>query len=168
MPNLQLNLKFENEELAEDRTSVEVTLNISIDVANALIASIWKNKLVYIHLTTDDSNGHLLDFRRIPVSKFKTSGLKSFEISYSTKDLNQVICCHASADMIASVKTKTSVSIHKYLSESTIKNFINHTEDFEFSDLDDDNLFDIKPANQNESKIIEFRNETKEDEPKQK
>lgn len=166
VPNLQLNLKFENEELAEDRTSVEVTLNISIDVANALIASIWKNKLVYIHLTTDDSNGHLLDFRRIPVSKFKTSGLKSFEISYSTKDLNQVICCHASADMIASVKTKTSVSIHKYLSESTIKNFINHTEDFEFSDLDDDNLFDIKPANQNESKIIEFRNETKEDEPK--
>ena len=100
------------------------------------------------------------------MSKFKTSGLKSFEISYSTKDLNQVICCHASADMIASVKTKTSVSIHKYLSESTIKNFINHTEDFEFSDLDDDNLFDIKPANQNESKIIEFRNETKEDEPK--
>ena len=43
---------------------------------------------------------------------------------------------------------------------------MNHTEDFEFSDLDDDNLFDIKPANQNESKIIEFRNETKEDEPK--
>lgn len=114
---------------------MEVTLNISIDVANALIASIWKNKLVYIHLTTDDSNGHLLDFRRIPVSKFKTSGLKSFEISYSTKDLNQVICCHASADMIASVKTKTSMPIHKYLSESTIKNFINHTEDFEFSDL---------------------------------
>ena len=70
------------------------------------------------------------------------------------------------ADMIASVKTKTSVSIHTHLSESTIKNFINQTEDFEFSDLDDDNLFDIKPANQNESKIIEFRNETRADEPK--
>ncbi|CAX43655.1 ATP-dependent DNA helicase, putative [Candida dubliniensis CD36] len=166
LPNLQLNIEFENEELAEDRTSVEITLNISIDVVNASTTSVWKNKLVYIHLITDTSNGHLLDFRRIPVSKFKTSGLKTFELSYPTKDLNEVIRCQASADTIASVKTNTSMSIYTHLSESTIKDFANNTDDFEFSESDEDDLFNLKTKNQDESKVIELRNETRGENPK--
>ncbi|KAL6452393.1 HFM1 ATP-dependent DNA helicase MER3 [Candida maltosa Xu316] len=128
LPNLQLEMIFDDEE-------------ITIDVPNAQASSVWKNRPVYIHLITDTSTGELIDFRRIPVTKFKSSGAKSFQVNFSVKNLDQTIRCHAYADSIASVKTNTSVSLRTHLSKDTIDKFIQNIDDFEFTVSDDD----IKP-----------------------
>lgn len=107
-------------------------MTVTIDVTNAQISSNWKNKLVYIHLITDTSSGELMDFRRIPICKFKNSGPKSYQVMGKIKNLNTTIRCEASADCIASVKTESSILVYLHLKESTVKNFIESTGELDY------------------------------------
>lgn len=120
---------FDDEELSDNRDEVVVTTTVTIDVTNAKLSSNWKNRLVYIHIITDTSDGELLDFRRIPVCKFKNSGPKSYQVMAKVKNLNMTIHCQASADCIASVKSNSSVSIHPHLSQDTANRFIHIIDD---------------------------------------
>lgn len=129
LPQLCLDFVFDDEELSDNRDEVVVTTTVTIDVTNAKLSSNWKNRLVYIHIITDTSDGELLDFRRIPVCKFKNSGPKSYQVMAKVKNLNMTIHCQASADCIASVKSNSSVSIHPHLSQDTVNRFIHIIDD---------------------------------------
>ncbi|RCK55185.1 ATP-dependent DNA helicase MER3 [Candida viswanathii] len=150
LPQLSLSFVFDDEKLNANHDGVCISMTVTIDVLNATAAANWRNKLVYIHLITDTSSGELLDFRRIPICKFKNSGSKSYQVSGEITNLNMNVRCHASADCIASVQTRSSISVHSHLSEFTLMNFAQRIEEVDFTELDEDDndvkkLFSIEP-----------------------
>ncbi|RLV95616.1 ATP-dependent DNA helicase MER3 [Spathaspora sp. JA1] len=152
LPYVELSLSFVNGKLEPSHTCVTVTFSVEIKVINPKEASSWRGKPVYIQIITDLNNGHLIDFRRIPIFKFSNSESKKFQLNVTVSNLNQIIKCQASAETIASIKVSAQLPIHEKLSSNITSKFIPLTQ-YQFDDDFSDSEEDIPIANSIERNI---------------
>lgn len=120
IPELKLGLRFNGESISEKNSTIRFRFNVDVSVLNAAASKLWRNKSLIICIISHLSNGTLLDFRRIPVSKFVEDSNKSFVVSFVVSDLNAAILVNAFSESIAGIEPTAKMELKGLVNAETL------------------------------------------------
>lgn len=113
LPRVSHKLDLSSSAVSTDHSKIQLNIDILINVENSKIAYIWQRQYVMLSIVTELSNGELLDFRRIPISKFSQTDSKLFQIQASIDDSGKSVNCHIATENIAGLYSCKSIDLNE-------------------------------------------------------